>query len=88
MAGESTLTSPTAANDVAPSVVRRLHPQRLGAFPLALEVDLELHFLLLFSGEPLILNVNSTMEMMKMKASRPPWKPPIAPPAVSRVGKS
>jgi hypothetical protein len=39
-------------------------------------------------GEPSNSNLNSNIEMMEVKASRPPRKSPNIPPARSRAGKS
>lgn len=69
-------------------MICRLYPQRLGAIALAFQAYFELHFLLLFLGEPWIENLISTMEMMEVKISRAPRKPPNIPPAISRAGKS
>ena len=88
MAGESALTRLSQRMFQLPSVVCRLNPQRLGAIALAFQVYFDLHFLLLFLGEPSNSNLNSNIEMMEVKTSRPPRKSPNIPPARSRAGKS
>jgi hypothetical protein len=88
MAGESALTHLSQRMFLLPSVVCRLNPQRLGAIALAFQVYFDLHFLLLFLGEPSNSNLNSSIEMMEAKTSRPPRKSPNIPPARSRAGKS
>lgn len=88
MAGESALTHFSQRMFSLPSVVCRLNPQRLGAIALAFQVYFDLHFLLLFLGEPSNSNLNSNIEMMEAKTSRPPRKSPNIPPARSRAGKS
>jgi hypothetical protein len=70
-----------------PPVVCRLYPQRLDAITLALQVDFNLHFLLLFALLRFILSLNFTIFTMEMKTARPPRKPPPAMLKTAKAGK-